>query len=73
MLYDAIYKKFPVHRTEREEQGVIVNGPDIPFWDGESIRKLGSGDGCTIPWIHKKTLNCILWKNEFNGMWVTTQ
>ena len=49
MLYDAIYKKFPVYRTEREEQGVIVSGPDIPFWDGESIRKLGSGDGCTIP------------------------
>ena len=34
MLYDAIYKKFPVYRTERKEQGVIVNGPDCLFLFG---------------------------------------
>ena len=34
MLHDAIYKKFPVYRTEREEQGVTVNGPDCLFLFG---------------------------------------
>jgi len=33
-MYDAIYKKLPVYRTEREEQGVIVNGPDCLFLFG---------------------------------------
>lgn len=42
------------------ENGELLNGYRVSFWDGEKVLEIGSGDGCTILWKYLMPLNCIL-------------